>query len=242
MTNNENDSDLKMEEQNFDDDYGQEFIISDHEEEKPIEGENLVDFREKIKKSGVCYLSYIPEGLNVGLLRSKMQKYGVSRIYLIPDKKITSKKQTYKEGWVEYKSKLYAKLCEYELNGEAIGGKKRHNELREEIWSIKYLHKFKWHHLMEKLNFNKKLREQRMKTEIAQARRETNFILEKFEQSKNINRLKNKRAREENIQNVQNSEENNNNETNTEQKQTKTPFTHIRRNFKQRTPIIKNKK
>jgi len=41
---------------------------------------------------------------------------------------------------------------------------------------------------------NKKLQEQRMKSEISQSRRENNFLIEKFEQSKIINKLINKRV------------------------------------------------
>jgi len=87
-----------------------------------------------------------------------------------------------------------AKFCEYQLNGKQIGGKRHKHEFYESIWSIKYLKKFKWHNLMEKLQMNKKLREQRMKSEISQARRENNFLIEKFEQSKIINKLINKRV------------------------------------------------
>lgn len=43
---------------------------------------------------------------------------------------------------------------------------------------------------MEKERMNKKLREHRMRADIQQTRRENNFILEKFEQSKRINMSK----------------------------------------------------
>jgi ESF2/ABP1 family protein len=202
--------------------------------------EDLKDFQEKVRKSGVCYLSFIPEGMTVGFLKKKLSNYGVNRIYLVPDKKITKNKQTYKEGWIEFSNKLMGKLCEYELNGTQIGGKKRKNELREAFWTIKYLHKFKWHHLMEKLNFNRKLRDQRMKADIAQAKRETNFISEKFEQSKLIKKKKKKIA--ENQQNQQN--ENNQkkedevNDNKPKNNSNENTFDLIRRKFKQRKPII----
>ena len=104
------------------------------------------------------------------------------------------KKQNYKEGWIEFTDKIMAKLCEYELNGKILGGKKRNNKFREEIWNLKYLHKFKWNHLMEKLQFNKKLREHRMKAELSQIKRENNFIFDKFEQSRKINNLNRRRV------------------------------------------------
>jgi ESF2/ABP1 family protein len=155
------------------------------------------DYKEKIRRTGVIYLSHIPEGMNVNLLKEKLSNYNPKRIYLVPDatSRKGDKRQNYKEGWVEFEDKMLAKLCEYELNGQMIGGKKRNNNVREEIWTIKYLHKFKWNHLMERINYSKKMREQKMKAEIAQTRRETNFIIDKYEQSKTISELKRKRVR-----------------------------------------------
>lgn len=170
-------------------------ISENLEDDKGLEDNTLDNFKEKVKRSGVIYISYIPEGLTVSLLRKKLQKYGVNRIYLVPDTNSKSKKrQNYKEGWIEYTDKMMAKLCEYELSGKIFGGKKRNNKFREETWNLKYLNKFKWHHLMEKLQFNKKLREHRMKAELAQIKRENNFIVETFEQSRKINNLNKKRV------------------------------------------------
>ena len=154
---------------------------------------NIDDFNERVRRSGVIYISYIPEGLNVSILRSKLEKYSINRVYLTPDKKQGNKRQSYKEGWIEFEDKLMAKLCEYELNGKPIGGKKK-QPFSDELWTIKYLHKFKWNHLMEKLQFNKKLRDQKVKAEIAQSRREDAFIMKKYEQSKVIDHLNKKRV------------------------------------------------
>lgn len=175
----------------------EDFEFEEPDEDLELNEENLQDFKEKVRRSGVVYFSYIPEGLNVSTLRKKLESYGITRIYLVPEKSSIQKggkKQNYKEGWAEFSDKMYAKLCEYELNGQMVGGKKRNNDLREEIWTIKYLNKFKWHHLMEKLEHNKKMREQKLKVEIAQSRRENNFISQKFEQSKLINRLNKKKV------------------------------------------------
>ena len=46
-----------------------------------------------------------------------------------------------------------------------MGGKKRHNLFYDDLWNIKYLNKFKWEHLREKLEYDQKMREQRMKLE-----------------------------------------------------------------------------
>lgn len=172
-------------------------VISENlEDDKNLDDNTLDNFKEKVKRSGVIYISYIPEGMTVSLLRTKFQKYGVNRIFLVPDTTTSKskKRQNYKEGWIEFTDKIMAKLCEYELSGKFFGGKKRNNKFREELWNLKYLNKFKWHHLMEKLQFNKKLREHRMKAELAQIKRENNFIVETFEQSRKINFLNKKRV------------------------------------------------
>ena len=172
-------------------------ISENLEDDKNLEEETLENYKEKIRASGVLYISYIPEGMTVLTLKKNLSKYGVNRVYLVPDTTNIAKnkkKQNYKEGWIEFTDKIMAKLCHYELNGKILGGKKRNNKFREEIWNIKYLHKFKWNHLMEKLQFNKKLRDHRMQAELSQTKRENNFIYDKFEQSRRINNLNRRRV------------------------------------------------
>lgn len=138
------------------------------------------EFKKKIRKSGVIYISYIPEGLTVALIRIKLAKYKVLRVYLKP---ISGKKNHFKEGWIEFEDKILAKLCEFELNGKPIGGKKRES-IREELWCLKYLHKFKWYHLIEKMQIKQKEKEQKLKNTLSQAHREGDFIAEALHQSK----------------------------------------------------------
>jgi len=80
-TKNEDDDD----EDNKYDQLGDEYLIDD-DEEKAIEGENMEDYNERIRRSGVIYLSYIPQGLNSQLIREKFETYGVNRIFLVPGK------------------------------------------------------------------------------------------------------------------------------------------------------------
>lgn len=138
------------------------------------------DYKARVKKSGVIYISYIPDGLTVAIIRKKLSKYGVRRVFLKP---ISGKKNHFKEGWLEFESKIMAKLCEYELNGQPIGGKKR-DAISEEIWTFKYLHKFKWHHLVDKLQMKQKTKEEQLKTTINQSHREVNFIQDSMQLSK----------------------------------------------------------
>ena len=65
-----------------------------------------------------------------------------------------NRKVKYTEGWIEFQHKKEAKRCEQLLNNQAIGGKKRHNLFYDDIWNLRYLPKFKWSHLTEKLTYD----------------------------------------------------------------------------------------
>lgn len=75
------------------------------------------------------------------------------------------------------------------LNGNPIGGKKRKNLMRDDLWTMRYLSKFKWDNLNEKFEYDQKVKDQRMKLELAQAKRENHFFLEKVELSKKIEKI-----------------------------------------------------
>lgn len=191
---------------------------------------NVEEYKEKIRRTGVIYISHIPIGMTVNNLKKLLKDFGVTRVYLVPLKeKVTDengkKVQGYKEGWCEFEEKLLAKLAEYKLNGKPIGGK-RTCPYKDDLWTIKYLHKFKWHHLTEKMNFNKNVREKRLKAEMAQSKRENEFILKNFEKSKMLNKKKNREDGKEEEK---------------EEKEDK-GLEDIKKRFKQKKPIIKNNK
>ena len=56
------------------------------------------------------------------------------------------------------------------VNGQAVGGKKR-SRAHDTLWNAKYLNKFKWAHLTERLAYERAVHQQRMRAEIAQAKR-----------------------------------------------------------------------
>ena len=199
---------------------------------------NINEIKEKIRRSGLIYISNIPLGKTVNSFRKLLGDYGIERIYLVPlPEKISDengkKIQGYKEGWIEFEDKIFAKLCEYQLNGKPIGGNKK-CPYKDDLWTIKYLHKFKWHNLMEKINFDKNVRKNLLKTEIKQGIRENNFIIKNYEKSKAINK-KRKREEEDNNQEKNNDEKNEfNKEESKEDEKIK-----LKKKFKQKKPIIK---
>lgn len=224
--------------------------------ENPENLTNIDEIKEKIRRSGLIYLSNIPLGMTVNSLRKLLEDYGIERIYLVPLKEKKKdengkKIQCYKEGWIEFEDKIFAKLCEYQLNGKVIGGNKK-CPYKDELWTIKYLHKFKWHNLMEKINFDRNVKKNLIKTEIKQGIRENNFIIKNYEKSKAINK-KRKREEEENKNqnnekkenesndNSENDNENNDKKLNMKNKNDNNDEVKekIKKKFKQKKPIIK---
>jgi len=77
----------------------------------------------------------------------------------------------------------------------SIGGKKG-SFYHDDIWTIRYLPKFKWNHLTERLAMEKAEKRRRLRAEIAQAKRENNLFLQNVEKSKRMKKYEQKKAAE----------------------------------------------
>src|ERR1700729_107176 len=62
----------------------------------------------------------------------------------------STKKPHFTEGWVEFKDKKVARSIAEMLNAQPIGGKKG-TRWRDDVWTMKYLPKFKWNKLTEQV-------------------------------------------------------------------------------------------
>lgn len=154
--------------------------------------------------SGVVYLSSLPIYMKAEKVRHLMEQFGeIGRVYLAPEdpteykrrkKSGGNRKKKFTEGWVEFQDKRKAKRVALSLNGSPIGGRKRHNFYRDDIWNIQYLTKFKWHMLKEDVHYNRHVRRQRLDQKISQARRENDFYLERVDQAKKFRKMSEKRA------------------------------------------------
>jgi ESF2/ABP1 family protein len=148
---------------------------------------------DKKKKPGIIYLSSIPPGFNVSCTIAFFSQFGkVGRVFLQPDLKEKNKRKdkiarNFTEGWIEFQSKRAAKEVATNLNNTPVGGKKRAKS-HDVLWNIKYLPKFKWTHLSERLAYEKAVHHQRLRTEISQAKREADFFKANVEKSKRIAR------------------------------------------------------
>ncbi|KAL1244000.1 Activator of basal transcription [Trichinella spiralis] len=54
---------------------------------------------------------------------------------------------------------------------------------------MKYLHRFKWHHLTEQLAYERNLHRQRLQMEVSQAKREARFFSQQLEKGKHLSKL-----------------------------------------------------
>jgi hypothetical protein len=128
---------------------------------KVLRESELADSQSAIAKTGVVYVSRIPPRLNPQKIRQLLAPFGspVLRVFLAPEstEKYTrrtkaggSKRKRFTEGWVEFEDKKVAKRVAENLNAERTGQKKG-DFLYDDLWCLKYLPKFKWHHLTEQI-------------------------------------------------------------------------------------------
>ncbi|XP_068626296.1 uncharacterized protein [Battus philenor] len=150
--------------------------------------------KKKIKKRGIVYLSTIPPFMNVAKIREIFTQFGeVGRIYLQPSTKPGEKRKRvpnqFTEGWVEFQKKKIAKQVAANLNNTKIGTRKK-SRYYDMIWNIKYIPRFKWVHLSERLAYERAAMKQRLRAEISQAKKEAHYLQSNVEKSKRIKRKK----------------------------------------------------
>lgn len=119
----------------------------------------------------------------------------------IPEAAAKKKKKTkgfqarhFAEGWVEFESKRAAKAVCLRLNGRPIATRKS-SKFADILWSMKYLPRFKWVHLSERLTYEKAVHKQKMQAEVSQARKEAAFFQENLDRSDKNKRLKKLKAK-----------------------------------------------
>ncbi|XP_076860163.1 activator of basal transcription 1 [Brachyhypopomus gauderio] len=152
---------------------------------------------------GIVYLGHIPPRLRPKHVRNMLGLYGeIGRVFLqSEDRSVKRKKRkagnngsSFIEGWVEFRDKRIAKRVALSLHNTPMASNRR-SHFNSDLWSIKYLHRFQWCHLSERLAYEQTVYHQRMRTEISQAKRETNFYLASVEKSQTLDRLRKKRER-----------------------------------------------
>lgn len=95
------------------------------------------------------------------------------------------------EGWVEFESKRAAKHIAATINNTPIATRKS-SKFYDISWSMKYLPRFKWTHLSERLTYEKAVHRQKLQSEISQARKEAAFFQENLDKSEKLKKMKKK--------------------------------------------------
>ena len=71
------------------------------------------------------------------------------------------------------------------MNCQRVGGKKR-DMFYDDMWNMKYLKGFKWGHLKEKMEYDRKMREERLRVEVKRAKKEREGYEDKRQLAKRI--------------------------------------------------------
>ncbi|KAK9467376.1 hypothetical protein V1512DRAFT_261054 [Lipomyces arxii] len=201
----ENESEDESEKAEDEEEYVEELHFPGNEKGvlKKLTSKELEDNRAKIEKSGVVYLSRIPPYMKPAKVRQVLLRFGeIGRVFLTPeDPKVYArrvrfggnKKRNFTEGWVEFNDKRQAKLCASTMNGQIIGGRKG-SYYYDDILNIKYLPKFKWHHLTEQIAYENQSRQAKLRAEISQATRVNKAFIKNVERAKMIEKIQAKRS------------------------------------------------
>ncbi|EGG17903.1 RNA-binding region RNP-1 domain-containing protein [Cavenderia fasciculata] len=153
---------------------------------KQMTTEKMVEVQKKNENKGIVYVSTIPAGMTANKLKQLLMKEGmVSRMHLVKAdvERKHRRNNMFKEGWIEFNDKRRARHIATVLNNCPMGGKNR-DKHRDCLWNLRYLPKFKWHHLMDRLVQKKLERDQRLLHDMAAMRKENAKFLEQVQYSK----------------------------------------------------------
>ena len=127
----------------------------------------------------------------------------ITRIYLVEEDKTIRKKRRkmggssgkrYTEGWIEFESKKVAKLVAETINMSRITNHKGSIHY-DDIWNVKYLKGFKWSHLTEKVAYERRVREQKLRVEMMEVKRENAAYVAQVEKGKRLDYIDERRKK-----------------------------------------------
>ena len=150
-------------------------------------------YSENLERRGVIYMSRVPPFMKPNKARTLFEQFGiVTRIYLAEEDSQLRKRRKvnggngskqFTEGWIEFADKKVAKSVAESLNNSTMGGMKSHF-YHDDIWNLKYLKKFKWDYLTEKFAYERRVRENKLKASMMQAKRSNAEFVELVEKGK----------------------------------------------------------
>lgn len=175
------------------DDNGSEDEPKSRESKSTSLRQEAKSYSENLERRGVIYMSRIPPFMKPNKARTLFEQFGiVTRIYLAEeDSQIRKRRKTnggngskqFTEGWIEFADKKIAKSVAESLNNSTMGGMKSHF-YHDDIWNLKYLKNFKWDYLTEKFAYERRVRENKLKASMMQAKRSNAEFIDLVEKGK----------------------------------------------------------
>jgi ESF2/ABP1 family protein len=160
-----------------------------------------IDYNKQLQKRGVVYIARIPPRMNPAKVKQLLSDFEITRVYLVEEDAAKRKRRRlmtgngckrYTEGWIEFAKKKEAKLVAHTLNNTRISHVKR-NFHYDDLWNLKYLSKFQWSHLTEKVAYERRVRDQRLRLETLQAKKESAAYKQLVETGKKIDMIEKKK-------------------------------------------------
>jgi len=173
---------------------------------KKLDLSEVEDFNAKLRRRGVCYISHVPPQMGPNKVKTLLSDFGtVTRVYLVPEdpsarkrrQQQTGKKggsKRYVEGWVEYEDRKVAKRVGMCLNNTPISNFKRSIHYGQ-MWNIKFLRKFQWSHLTEKVSYERRVKEHKLKIEMMQVKKENAAYKNLVERGQLMDRIEARKKR-----------------------------------------------
>ncbi|KAL3811764.1 hypothetical protein ACHAXA_008038 [Cyclostephanos tholiformis] len=127
----------------------------------------------------------------------------VTRVYLVEEDKSSRKRRRkaggsggkrYHEGWVEFESRKVARRVGETLNMTRVTNHKGSANY-DDLWNVKYLRGFKWSHLTEKVAYERRVREQKLRVEMMEVRRENASYVAKVEAGRRLDHIEERRRK-----------------------------------------------
>ncbi|GAA5977943.1 hypothetical protein JCM5350_006275 [Sporobolomyces pararoseus] len=163
--------------------------------------------KKAVKQPGLIYLSRIPPGMGPGKVKHLLSQFGeVGRIYLAradANKEVSLKKKfkqkerhqshNFKEGWIEFLDKRVARSVAEMLNAQNIGGKKS-DKWHDDVWTMKYLPKFRWDQLSEQVALERATQTSLMRFHLNHSKQEQESYLSAVEKARVSTKIQEKAA------------------------------------------------
>ena len=162
------------------------------------------DFNARLERRGIVYLSRVPPRMGPAKVKTLLSDFGeVARVYLVEEDKTSRKRRRkaggsgskrYHEGWVEFESKRVAKRVGETLNMSRVTNHKGSVNY-DDTWNVKYLRGFKWSHLTEKVAYERRVREQKLRVEMMEVRRENASYVAHVEAGRRLDHIEERRRK-----------------------------------------------